>query len=112
LLCPLYVNIADELRDRAVRLTRDVIDGGDSQKSACVRIGGQLEIPPSTLKAWVRKQIRFDTREGLVAPGGIDSMTTRLAELERENSELKRSNAILRAASTFFAAELDRPRKN
>jgi transposase len=33
----------------------------------------------------------------------------RLAELERENPELRRASAILRSASAFFAAELDRP---
>jgi transposase len=31
----------------------------------------------------------------------------RLAELERENRELRRANEILRAASAFFARELD-----
>ena len=45
---PALRKYSDELRDLAVRLTCYVIDGGDSQKSACVRIGGQLEIPPST----------------------------------------------------------------
>jgi transposase len=29
--------------------------------------------------------------------------------LEKENAELRRANAILRTASAFFAAELDRP---
>ena len=32
-----------------------------------------------------------------------------LRKLRRENAELKRANAILKAASVFFAAELDRP---
>ena len=35
----------------------------------------------------------------------------RTIELERENRELKRANEILRRASAFFAAELDRPQK-
>jgi transposase len=34
----------------------------------------------------------------------------RIAELEREVRELRRANAILKAASAFCAAELDRPR--
>ena len=33
----------------------------------------------------------------------------RLVQLEKENRELRRANAILRSASAFFAAELDRP---
>jgi transposase len=32
-----------------------------------------------------------------------------LKELEAENRELRRTNDILRKASAFFAAELDRP---
>ena len=35
----------------------------------------------------------------------------RLKELEQEVRELRRANAILRSASAFFAAELDRPQK-
>jgi transposase len=31
------------------------------------------------------------------------------AELKRENAELRRANSILKTASAFFAAELDRP---
>jgi transposase len=31
--------------------------------------------------------------------------------VKRENAELKRANAILEAASSFIAAELDRPRR-
>jgi transposase len=34
-----------------------------------------------------------------------------LKALEAENRELRRANAILKSASTFFAAELDRPQK-
>ncbi|WP_431832358.1 hypothetical protein, partial [Corynebacterium accolens] len=32
-----------------------------------------------------------------------------LGRLRRENRELKRANGILKTASAFFAAELDRP---
>jgi transposase-like protein len=35
----------------------------------------------------------------------------RMAELERENRELGRANEILKRASAFFAAELDRPHR-
>jgi transposase len=42
-------------------------------------------------------------------PGIPAEVATRMAELERENRELRRANAILKSASAFFAAELDRP---
>jgi transposase len=35
----------------------------------------------------------------------------RIRELERENRELRRANEILKAASAFFGAELDRQSK-
>jgi len=34
-----------------------------------------------------------------------------MGELEAKVRELERSNAILRSASAFFAAELDRPQR-
>ena len=34
---------------------------------------------------------------------------TRIRELEQENRELRRANDLLKRASAFFAAELDRP---
>ncbi|CAO5232272.1 Insertion element IS986 uncharacterized 6.6 kDa protein [Frankia sp. AgKG'84/4] len=42
------------------------------------------------------------TRPGITTPDAA-----RIAELERENRELKRANEILKAASAFFARELD-----
>jgi transposase len=33
----------------------------------------------------------------------------RIRELEQENRELRRANDLLKRASSFFAAELDRP---
>ena len=44
-------------------------------------------------------------------PGVTTEESAELKRLKRENAELKRANAILRAASTFFAAELDRPQR-
>jgi transposase len=49
-----------------------------------------------------------ETDEGL-RPGTTTADSTRIAELEREVRELRRANQILKAASAFFAAELDRP---
>ncbi len=34
-----------------------------------------------------------------------------MKRLEQENRELRRANEILKKASAFFAAELDRPQK-
>jgi transposase-like protein len=95
----------DELRERAVRLVLDARQDG-SVKGACGRVGAQLGIPAETLRNWVRV-VEVDT--GL-RPGTLSAGAARIAELERENFELRRANAILKSASAFFAAELDRPR--
>jgi transposase len=41
------------------------------------------------------------------APGVTTVERERIKELERENRELRRANEILKAASAFFARELD-----
>jgi transposase len=94
----------DELRQRAVRLVLDVAEQDGGVTSACRRIGEQLGINADTLRGWV-KQAQVDTG---ARPGLTTAESARVRQLERENAELRRANAILRTASAFFAAELDR----
>ena len=98
----------DELRERAVRLVREVkSEPGASGKGACRRVGEQLGISAETLRGWVnRAEIDDGERSGVTS-----DTATRLAELECENRELRRANAILKSESAFFAAELDRPHR-
>ena len=58
-----------------------------------------------TVRKWVR-QVEVDAGQ---RPGATTDESAELKRLRRENAELKRANGILKAASTFFAAELDRP---
>jgi transposase len=51
-----------------------------------------------------------DIDEG-VKPGTTTADAERIKQLEQELKELRRANAILRSASAFFAAELDRPHR-
>jgi transposase len=50
---------------------------------------------------------RAETDEGS-RPGLTSEERERLKHLEREVRELRRANEILKSASAFFAAELDR----
>jgi transposase len=63
-----------------------------------------LGINHETLRIWVR---RAETDAG-ARPGLTSDERARLRDLERENRELRRANEILKAASAFFGAELDR----
>lgn len=94
----------DEVRERAVRLVFDVEEESGSISGACRRIGEQLGINPDTLRGWVKR----DQIDAGVRPGVSTADAVRIRQLERENAELRRANAILRTASAFFAAELDR----
>jgi transposase len=58
-----------------------------------------------TLRKWVRQaEIDYGSRPGLSSQEHAE-----IRRLKRENAELRRANEILKAASAFFAAELDRP---
>ena len=98
----------DELRDRASRLVEDLLSDPELELSvtaACSRVAEQLGINRDTLRGWV-KQAQIDAG---AKPGLSTDQLRRLKELEAENRELRRANAILKTASAFFAAELDRP---
>ena len=66
-------------------------------------MGRQLGVHPEALRSWV-KQAEID---GGSRPGTTSDDKQRIAELEKENRELRRANEILKAASAYFARELD-----
>jgi transposase len=90
-------------------MARDAIAAQGGQTFGVVtRVARQLGVGPESLRNWL-KQAEID-------PGGRPGTSTadaqRIAELERENRELRRANDILKAASVFFATELDgRPKR-
>ncbi|MFE2716949.1 hypothetical protein ACFXKI_34565 [Streptomyces mirabilis] len=53
--------------------------------------------------------VRQDQIDAGTRPGTTTEESAELKRLKKENAELKRANDILKAAATFFAAELDRP---
>jgi transposase len=67
------------------------------------RVARQLGVHPEALRTWIR-QAEID---GGVRPGTTTEDSRRIAELEREVRELRRANEILKAASAYFARELD-----
>jgi transposase len=91
-----------ELRERAVRMVFEIFERGE-RLGAIHRVAGQLGIGYESLRTWV-KQAEVD---GGRRPGVTTADQQRIAELERENRELRRANEILKSASAFFARELD-----
>jgi transposase len=97
-----------ELRERAVALVRENRQDYPSEYEAIRSIATKLGIAtPETLRKWVR-QAEVDAG---VRSGTTTSESEQLKALKKENAELRRANEILKAASAFFAAELDRPHR-
>ena len=94
-----------EMRERAVRMVAETIAEQGERHGAVTKVARQLGIGVESLRTWLR-QAEIDAGQ---RPGLTSEERQRLRELERENRELRRANEILRTASAFFAAELDRP---
>ena len=95
-----------ELRERAVRLVVESKGEYPSEFVAIRSIAGKLGIgSPETLRKWVRRA----EVDGGTRPGKTTAEIAEIRDLKKENAELRRANEILKAASAFFAAELDRP---
>jgi|SRR5215467_10393701 len=92
-----------ELKERAVRMVDEAIKESGQRHGVVTRIAVQLGLGSETLRGWV-KQAEIDRGE---RPGPTTDDKQRIAELERENRELRRANEILKTASAFFARELD-----
>jgi transposase len=74
-----------------------------SEWAAITSIAGKLGMRSETLRLWLRRD-EVDHRQ---RPGVPSEERQRIRELEREVRELRRANEILKAASVFFARELD-----
>jgi transposase len=98
-----------ELRERAVRMAREQIaEQGGQRFGVVTRVARQLGIGTESLRNWLR-QAEID---GGVRAGTSTADRQRIAELEREVRDLRRANDVLKAASVFFATELDgRPKR-
>jgi transposase len=89
-----------ELIDRGVRL---VLESG----RPIAHVAKDIGLPPETLRKRVRQA---EADQGLRPDLPTSEEREEIKRLKRENAELRRANEILKAASVFFAAELDADR--
>jgi len=95
-----------ELRERAVRMVMESRADYPHESAAIKSIAGKLGITTAeSLRKWVR-QAGID---GGIRPGQTSEDIAEIKKLKKEVAGLRRANEILKAASAFFAAELDRP---
>ena len=92
----------DELRERAVRLVLKIREERGNSHGVIPEVAARLGIGEQSLRLWV-KQAEVDRG---ARPGTSTADAQRIAELERDVRELRRSNEIRKAAASFFAREL------
>jgi transposase len=101
-----YQQYPRESPEWAVRMVAEVNQSYDSQWAAIGAVAQKLGVGTAeTVRKWVR-QAEVDAGQ---RPGTTSDESAEIKRLKRENAELRRANEILKAASAFFAAELDRP---
>ena len=95
-----------EFRDRALRLLDTTMEASDiSEFEAIKSVASKLGISEESVRRWRRKaQVDAGQRVGTTSAEHAE-----IRKLKREVAELRRANEILKSASAFFAAELDRP---
>jgi transposase len=93
----------EELRERAVKMVEEIREREGKGHGEIARVGRQLGIHPEAVRTWIRQR----EIDGGQRPGTTTGDSQRIAELEREVRELRRANEILKAASAYFARELD-----
>ena len=94
-------------RDQAVRLVRQLREETGEKHGAVQRVAHQLGFGVETVRKWVNQA---DIDDGM-RPGTTAEENAKIRRLEQEVRELRRANEILKSASAFFAAELDRPQR-
>ena len=77
---------------------------GLDNNSTIAEVARELGVGAETFRKWVR-QDEADRGEAPEKP--TSAQLAELARLKRENVELRRTNEILRLASSFFAQEAD-----
>jgi transposase-like protein len=91
------------LRDRAVRLVREHRSEYPSLTAASAAVARQVGVGHESVRRWVlQAEIDDGNRDGVTS--------VELAEIKKlkaENTRLREDVAILKAAATFFAGELD-----
>ncbi len=94
-------------KDQAVRLVFELRKELGTTQGTVIPIADQLGYGTESVRRWVA-QAEVDAGD---APGMSTGERAKMKKLEQENRELRRADEILKRASAFFAAELDRPHK-
>ena len=101
------VKYTDEMKTRAVDLVIRAQQDPATATGAVTRVANELGMSKETLRVWVRKH----KESGAATAAESVDLEAENRRLRRRLAEVERANEILKRASAFFAAELDRPSK-
>jgi transposase len=95
-----------EIKEQAVTMFARTLPEFKTRADCARHVADLLGIgSQETVQNWARQsEINGGQRDGASTEENDE-----IRRLRRENAELKRANGILKAASVFFAAELERP---
>ncbi|MBA8942728.1 transposase [Streptomyces calvus] len=88
--------------ERAVRMVLDIRAQDPGRAGVVGAVGDLMKIHPEVLRHWVKKAEAIRPEPTAEVPGD-----DQLRNLEREVRDLRRANAVLRAAALMFASELE-----
>ena len=95
--------IDEQLKTRAVRLVTEHRREYPTLTAACEAVARQVGVGKESVRRWVRQaEVDRGEREGLTS-----AESEEIRKLKAENRRLREDVAILRAATSFFAGELD-----
>jgi len=94
-------------KDQAVRLVFELRKELGTSQGTVIRVAEQLGYGTESVRRWVGDA----EIEAGDAAGMSPAERAKMKKLEQENRELRRANEILKRASVFFVAELDRPQR-
>jgi transposase len=92
-----------ELKERALRLWRS-----EQPRRPIAHVARELGIHPEAMRTWIRQD---EADRGECDDRPTTAEAEELRRLRKRVVELERANAILRAASAYFAGELDPTRR-
>ena len=95
-----------QVRERAIKMVLSHLDEYGTVYKAAMAIGPKVGVAGESLRRWVQADIAKGTPEGAAAAAS-QAESKRVKELERKVRDLEEANEILKAASIFFAGELD-----
>jgi transposase len=97
-----------ELRERAVRMVAEIRPNYPTEWAAMKAVAAKLGIGAAET---VRTRVHRTQVDKSKRPGTTTAEAEEIKRLRAEVAELKRANEILKTASAFLTAELDRPHR-